>query len=132
NRQSQVVGINVASAGNQVGFLVPVQALAKLLENSEELQGDDAIFLSMAAQIATVTDGMLQQLLDAKWPRETMGKAFILGELVNWFDCWGNSDFDKETGTLEIARGCNSADSVFISDRFSSGFMEYEFYYFEA
>lgn len=132
NRQSQVVGINVASAGNQVGFLVPVQALAQLLENSEELQGDDAILQSMATQIATVTDGMLQQLLDAKWPREAMGQALILGELVNWFDCWGNSDFDKETGTLEIARGCNSADSVFISDRFSSGFMEYEFYYFEA
>jgi serine protease Do len=132
NRQSQVVGINVASAGNQVGFLVPVQALARLLENGEEAQGESAILASMAVQIAVVTDGMLQAMLDAKWPREEMGQALILGELVNWFDCWGNSDFDKETGTLEIARGCNSADSIFVSDRLSSGFMEYEFYYFES
>lgn len=132
NRQSQVVGINVASAGNQVGFLVPVAALAKLLENREEMPGENAILQSMATQIAAVTDGMLQEALSADWPREEMGQALILGELVDWFDCWGNSDADKEAGTLEIARGCNSADSIFISDSFTSGFMEYEFYYFEA
>ena len=132
NRQTQVVGINVASAGNQVGFLVPVEALAQLLDSGEQPEGEKGILASMATQISAVTDGMLQELLDVDWPREDMGQAVILGELVNWFDCWGNSDLDKETGFLEIARGCNSADSIFISDAFNSGFMEYEFYYFEA
>lgn len=132
NRQSEVVGINVATAGNQVGFLVPVAALAQLLAAGDEADDHQTLLSTMATQIATVTDGMVEALLQAEWPREEMGQALILGELVSWFNCWGNSNLEKETGTLEIARGCNNADNIYISERFNSGFMEYEFFYFEA
>ena len=132
NRQSQVVGINGASAGNQVGFLVPVKALDDLLTRVENTTGEHEVLADMAAQIAQVTNGMLDEALAGEWPREEMGQALILGEVVDWFECWGNSEFDKDTGTLEIARGCNNADSIFVSDQFSSGFLEYEYYYFEA
>lgn len=132
NRRSEVVGINVATAGNQVGFLVPVAALARLLERSETLPPDYDMQLDMARQIGNITNAMMDSILEAEWPREEMGGALILGEVVNWFDCWGNSDIDKETGVLEIARGCNNADNIFISDRFNTGFFEYEFYYLEA
>jgi len=132
NRRSEVVGINVASAGNQVGFLVPVAALDKLLERSESLPEDYNVLLDMARQIGNITDAMMDSILAGEWKREEMGKAVILGEVVPWFDCWGNSDIDKETGTLEIARGCNNADNIFVSDRFNTGFFEYEYYYLES
>lgn len=132
NRRSEVVGINVASAGNQVGFLVPVSALDRLLVRSENLPPDYDVRLDMGRQIGSVTDAMMDSILAGEWKREEMGEAVILGEVVDWFDCWGNSDFDKETRTLEIARGCNNADNIFISDRFSTGFFEYEFYYLES
>lgn len=132
NRRSQVVGINVASAGNQVGFLVPVAALERLLARSDNLPADYDLLLDMAGQIGNVTSAMTDALLAAEWKREEMGEAMILGEVVSWFDCWGNSDIDKETGALEIARGCNNADNIFISSRFNTGFFEYEFYYRES
>lgn len=132
NRRSEVVGINVASAGNQVGFLVPVAALDRLLTRSESLPADYDVRLDMGQQIGSVTDEMMDSILAGEWKREEMGEAVILGEVVDWFDCWGNSDFDKETRTLEIARGCNNADNIFISDHFNTGFFEYEFYYLES
>jgi serine protease Do len=132
NRRSQVVGINVASAGNQVGFLVPVAALEQLLSRSDNLPADYDLLLDMARQIGNVTNAMMDALLAGEWKREEMGEAIILGEVVKWFDCWGNSDIDKETGALEIARGCNSADNIFISSRFNTGFFEYEYYYLES
>ncbi len=132
NRRSEVVGINVASAGNQVGFLVPVTALERLLTRSDSLPEDYDVRLDMGRQIGTVTDAMMDSILAGEWKREEMGEAVILGEVVDWFDCWGNSDFDKETRTLEIARGCNNADNIFVSDQFNTGFFEYEFYYLES
>lgn len=132
NQHSEVVGINVASAGNQVGFLVPVAALDRLLTRSESLPEDYDLRLDMGRQIGSVTDAMMESILAAEWKREEMGEAIILGEIVDWFVCWGNSDFDTESRTLEIARGCNNADNIFISDRFNTGFFEYEFYYLEA
>lgn len=132
NRRSEVVGINVASAGNQVGFLVPVAALDKLLARGDDLSEEYDVRLDMGRQIGSVTDAMMDSILAAEWKREEMGEAIILGEIVDWFDCWGNSDFDKETGTLEIARGCNNADNIFVSDQFNTGFFEYEFYYLES
>lgn len=132
NRRSEVVGINVASAGNQVGFLVPVAALDKLLARSESLPEDYDVRVDMGRQIGGVTDAMIDTILAGEWKREEMGEAIILGEVVDWFDCWGDSDFDKDTRTLTIARGCNNADNIFINDRFNTGFFEYEFYYLES
>jgi serine protease Do len=132
NRKSEVVGINVATAGNQVGFLVPVNALHKLLETVDSATEANAILPTMATQIASATTGMVDQLLSQPWPRQEMGEIRILGEIANWFDCWGNSDLNKDTNLLVISRGCTTADRIFISDHFNSGHFEYEYYYYEA
>lgn len=128
----KVVGINVASAGNQVGFLVPVNAFRLLLEKSVNLDKSYIILDDMAVQIAQFTNAMLDSVLAAEWPVEVMGQAKILGKTVNWFDCWGNSNDDKESGRLEISRGCNNADNIYLSHHFNTGYFEYEYYYFEA
>lgn len=132
NQASQVVGINVASAGNQVGFLVPVKALISLAEKGQALPEQYDLLQDMAQQIGVATDGMLAEVLAAEWPVEAMGAAKILGKTVSWFDCWGNSDDDKESHSLEISRGCNNADNIFLSHEFNTGYFEYEYYYFEA
>lgn len=132
DNQYQVVGINVASAGNQVGFLVPVAALQELKQKSLDLPPNYQILDDMAGQIARLTDAMLEDLLAAPWPVEPMGNAKILGKTVDWFDCWGNSNEDKDTGRLNISRGCNNADRIFLNHAFNTGFFEYEYHYFEA
>ncbi|MBC6904743.1 serine protease [Saccharophagus sp. K07] len=132
NRRSEVVGINVASAGNQVGFLVPVKALSALLARARDLPENYRLLEDMANQIGNLTDAMLEEMLKGEWKREEMGQVMILGEVVAWLECWGNSDYDKEALTLEIARGCNNVDTVYVNRDFTTGFFEYEYYYFEA
>lgn len=125
-----VVGINVASAGNQVGFLVPVKALRNLVSRAASLGDQFDILDDMAKQIASTTDAMLEQFLAAQWPMETMGKVRILGKPVSWFDCWGDSEEDKQSRRLEISRGCNNGDDIFLSHNFNTAFFEYEYRYF--
>lgn len=130
--ESRVVGINVASAGNQIGFLVPVDKLARLLARLEAPADKGDLLDDMAQQIETTTTAMVDDLLAAQWPTIPVGKAVILDKTVDWLECWGNSQDDDERGLLEIARGCNNGDSIFVSDELTTGFFEYEFYYVEA
>ena len=125
-------GVNVASAGNQIGFLVPVKYLRALKSKAETLAPQYDLLEDMASQIATHTDAMIDEILSASWPNEDMGKARILGKVVDWMDCWGDSDDDPETGVMEIARGCNNADNVYVSGDLNTAFFEYEFFYKEA
>lgn len=132
NANAEVVGVNVASAGNQIGFLVPVKHLQALLDKARELPTTYRVLDDMALQIATNTDAMVAALLSATWPTETMGKATILGQIAQWMDCWGNSEDDPETRVTEIGRGCNNADSIYVSGDLNTGFFEYEYFYKEA
>lgn len=133
NKDLEVVGINVATAGNQIGFLVPVQKLTELLARVKREPPDASqLTAEMAAQIRATTGAMLDELLAADWPIEPLGRANILGETVPWMGCWGNSDRNESRRTLEIARGCNSADDIYITSRFNTGQLEYEFFYLEA
>ena len=132
NQGSKVVGINVASSGNQIGFLVPVEKLAALIEKSRNLSPEYELLSDMALQIRSTTDAMVDDVLAAEWTIEDMDKAKILGKTVPWFECWGNSEEDEDRGILEIAKGCNNADNIFISSSANTGFFEYEFAYFEA
>lgn len=132
NSDFEVVGINVATGGNQVGFLVPVDYLSKLLTQSHSLPADYDLLVDMARQIDLSTDAMIEELLNSEWPSETMGTATVLGNEVDWLTCWGNSKDDKEKGILNISRGCNNGDNIYINSHFTSGFLEYEYSYFEA
>jgi serine protease Do len=131
NGDGQVVGVNVATAGNQIGFLVPGEFLQRLLEKHRTpLQ--KPLFEDIAEQIRQHTDALIEQLLAQEWKSEPMGKVAIFAKAVPWVECWGNSEEKKDLGTLEVSRGCNSSQQLFLNSGFSSGFIEYEFFYFAA
>ncbi len=132
NSEFEVVGVNVATGGNQVGFLVPVDRLTLLLAHSNKLPHDYDLLVDMSRQIGESTDGMVQELLDGDWLKEKMGSAMVLGTNIDWLTCWGSSKDDKESGVLNISRGCNNGDNIYINHHFNSGYLEYEYAYFDA
>ena len=132
NNNAEVVGINVASAGNQIGFLVPVKFLEQLLEHAQTLDEGFNLLEHMAKQIAQTSDDMVAAILATQWPSEPMGKATILGKTVDWMECWGDSETDDETQVMEIARGCSSGDNIYVSHLLTTGYFEYEFFYKET
>lgn len=131
NGNGQVVGINVATAGNQIGFLVPVEFLAQLLTRPTPTE-NQTLLQHMAKDIGEHTTGMINQLLDKPWPPEPMGQVNIFAKTLPWINCNGDSNENKEQNTLSINRSCTSGSPLFLSDSFNSGFLEYEFFYFHA
>lgn len=133
NARGEVVGLNVATRGNQVGFLVPVEKLHTLLANvdvgsktTEQLQQD------VGKQIQQATHYVVNELLLPEWPIEEMGSAKVVGKIHPDLHCWGDSDQNEDKHLLFIKRGCHSAASFPIYKTLTSGFVEYEFWHIQG
>ncbi len=132
SEKGEVVGINVASAGNQVGFLVPVRFLRDLVARIDEVQSDADLFEDITRQINEATSYMIDRLLDEEWPKDNIGEAVAIGQLDPAVECWGDSHKDEETKLNVISKGCKNRESIFISHVFLTGFIEYEYHYHEG
>lgn len=128
-----VVGINVATAGNQISFLVPVQKLAALLQQFEAQRGE-AVDLSQAMhrQLLDNQKKIIDAVLAADWKLRPLGQAMVVGEILPSIQCWGSSQDDKENPVKRIDKGCTGQDVIYLSEEFNTGRVEYEFFWLEA
>ena len=131
NTRGNVVGINVATSGDQIGFLVPVKALQDLLSR-RDLGGDINFETLMGEQVASFTTAVIDELLTNDWVLDPMGDARVLGSLSSRMECWGNSHKDEDKQLDTIAKGCSNNDSIYIEPGFTTGVIEYEFEYQRA
>ena len=124
----KVVGINVASAGNQLGFLVPAQALTALLERYQQ-QGQPKDFKSqIEGQLLDSQQKMFTQILQANWQLKEFGPGKVPDEIVPFVRCWGESNVEKRQDQLKkVAAFCSQSEEIFLSQSFSTGRIEMQF-----
>lgn len=155
-----VVGVNVQTAGNQVGFLVPVEKLTRLLDGvsggagavaaaaepeevedlTEATQDDEEpkvvlyehLQHAIGEQIMSATSTLIDEINARDWPTELLSDATVVGEVHPGFHCWGQSDTDEKLNILTVVKGCNSRQSIYVSSELDSGYFEYEFRYIEG
>ncbi|MCX2801025.1 S1C family serine protease [Microbulbifer thermotolerans] len=132
NTRGRVVGINVATAGNQVSFLVPVEKLAALLKHfrtqNNKLDLKQVTYQQLLANQRRIIDAVLK----AEWSKRSLGEAKVVGEIVPAIQCWGNTLEDDDNPVKRIDKGCTGQDVVFLADDFNTGRVEYEFFWLEA
>jgi len=136
NRNGEVVGINVATAGNQISFLVPVEKLLALLEDfaRDATTGGGPVDLQnvIHRQLRDNQQRISEQILNADWKLRPLGDAMVVGEIVPSIQCWGDSSKNEEETLEKVAKGCTGQDVVFLSDEFDTGRVEYEFFWLEG
>ena len=130
NAAGEVVGVNVATASNSVGFLVPVAKLSALLRNDwPQAMGKPEFAKLMAAQLLELQSTYMAELRDGDWGAEEFGGALVPGKLAPFFNCWGRSEEPEQTGVSIISRGCSNGQQVQVKNSLTTGFVEYEFSY---
>ncbi|MFS1522949.1 S1C family serine protease [Microbulbifer sp. 2304DJ12-6] len=132
NTAGQVVGINVATAGNQVSFLVPVDKLSTLLKHFHQREGQLDLKAVTYQQLQKNQKRIIHSILQADWKRRALGEAKVVGEIVPAIKCWGNSQESDDSPIKRIDKGCTGHDVIFLSDDFNTGRVEYEFFWLEA
>lgn len=131
NHEGKVIGINVATAGDQVSFLVPVEYLKDLAGGVTKAHGGSAEDWKarIKEQLLANQDRYMEKLLQPQWDVLDIGEAKVPGEILNVFKCWGKSE-DKESELYTYAYiNCSTNDKIFISSTFSTGQILYKYYW---
>ena len=133
NKAEQVVGINVATSGNQIGFLVPHEKLVNLFNRYLASPPGD-IKQQMAAQLLASQNKLMTALINNNWQsKELAGKALIPIIDVPYIRCWGDSNADKTDALILVAiANCSLDENTYLSSHFFTGSVEIEYRYMQA
>ncbi|GHF99145.1 S1 family peptidase [Thalassotalea marina] len=132
NKETKVVGINVATSGNQIGFLVPHE---KLLALYQAYQNDELpdIAQQMQSQLTDYQHQLVTELLESPWQLKNLGYGLVPTIDVPFIRCWGESNADKQDAVmLMVLANCSLEENLYIDSNFYTGSLEMEFRYLQA
>ncbi len=128
-----VAGINVATAGNQISFLVPVEPLQQLLEEyHRHPPGYD--FISHAdthiqEQLLASQEHSIRALLDKKWENVPFGPVMVPGRIHDVLKCWGGANHKEKDPYQNYYSMCSSQDRMFLDSDFDTSIILYRYNY---
>ena len=132
NSNEQVIGINVATGGNSIGFLVTRSALIDLIEQLEsdlKLSIKEQIYSRLHANQSTVVD----RILSIDWNQQQLGSSLVPSQIAPFFKCWGNSNKISEDSLYNMAYArCGLRENIYIDSDFTTGSIAMEFFTYEG
>jgi len=123
-----VVGVNVAGLGEQLSFLVPVDAAAKLLRvgRDAEFQPRSDLLDDLREQVIAHQAKYFETLFDEGTESVEMGPFRVPSQPRAFFDCAGNvAEPDDERWLEWIQHSCSTEDSLYISGSHWSGMVRF-------
>lgn len=127
NKMGQVVGVNVATAGSQLSFLVPASKAIKLANAARSIT-QDLYQSEITAQIKQWQRPRIQQLIDSDWPVELFSEHELFGEIRKDFQCWGSANSDDEERHIDAAsKSCRAGNSIYLDNDLDAGQLSFSF-----
>ncbi|ADO72255.1 S1 family peptidase [Stigmatella aurantiaca] len=127
--EGRVVGVNVATMGNQVGFLVPVEHARALLTRArqipEEGPSQETLFNSVRTQIFEHQQRVTDHLLATPLPPQTLGAYQVPGRWLPFLKCWGDTPHDAERPYSVTNYQCSSEEDLFLNSEHRTGVVSY-------
>lgn len=118
NNEGEVVGINVASGGNQIGLLVPHKKLRALIAKQPS---QHTINAQITQQLHDKQRKMFKKMMDAPWQSKKLGQAIVPQIKVPFITCWGESNEDEPDQSYKVAGfSCKTKGRTFIGRRFQT------------
>lgn len=128
NQSGEVIGVNVATAGNQIGFLIPLKQITHLIDNFDSPLAKDQYKSTIHQQLLENQSKLVNRLTENQWSTSQLGKAQVPDKIVDFISCWGGSNSkDKKALYLSVENRCRLDEQVYINNRFRTGALEMEF-----
>lgn len=133
NANGRVIGVNVATAGNQLSFLIPLNRLSGFLARAAGTVLTPGDFdTAITVQLEENQRTLLGALIDSEWGSTEFGDASVPREISAFIKCWGYVDDDPEIEYQHSATTCNSEDQIYLSHDFNTGNIVYQFNWLES
>jgi len=130
NASGKVVGVNVSSMGQAISFLVPTEAVARLMKSAGPAKRDPQSFLEeIRSQILTHQDVFFSDDLIRSGQTVRIGGYKLPGQLSPFFKCWGDSRHPENFPYHAIDHRCSTDDTIYISGEHSSGVIRFSHRY---
>ena len=129
----RVAGINVMTGGNQIGFLVPVEALKNLSAMiSKNAATDDFVLRASALlqeQLVAYQNKNIGSLLEsaARWEQQSFGPVRVPGRIHPAFKCWGAAQHRDKDPFTHFFSVCDNQEELYLGDDFETGVIQYRY-----
>ncbi|KFE70601.1 Serine protease [Hyalangium minutum] len=134
--EGRVVGVNVATMGNQVGFLVPVEHAQALLTRALAAKPEDsepsALLASVGTQLREHQQRITERLLATPLPQQSLGPYRVPGRWLPFLKCWGDTPHDPEAQYTVTSYQCSSEDDLYLSSDHRTGAVSYNHQYLSS
>jgi S1-C subfamily serine protease len=126
-----VVGVNVATMGNQLGFLVPVAHARALLERARQAKerGPSALLEVVGAQLRDNQQRISERLLAEPVPTQMLGDYRVPGRWLPFLKCWGDTPHEPENPYTITSYQCSSEEDLYLSSDHRTGVVAYDHAY---
>jgi serine protease Do len=118
-----IVGVNVATAGNSIGFLVPEKFLRNLLHATTPHKPQDFMQV-IRQQLFDNQNVYIKALLRKPFPVKQLGHYSVPAKLASYINCWGDSGDDHGPYTTADDY-CAIKNNIFLNERMSTGEIRY-------
>ncbi|MCE9670251.1 serine protease [Myxococcus stipitatus] len=125
--EGRVVGVNVATMGNQLGFLVPMKHARALLARAVAAQDVEptALLERVRQQLIDNQQLLTERLLEASLPKQPLGSYQVPGRWTPFLKCWGDTPHDPEVPYTVTNYQCSSEEDIYLSSHHRSGVVAY-------
>lgn len=125
NSQGRVIGINVATSGNAISFLVPAHYAISLLNKTTENAAAEDFYQVIGQQLLKSQADTYKALLATTFKVDTLGDYKVPGKLFQFLKCWGDSDKDEDGYYEIVSKICSSNDDIYLDSNYSTGAIYY-------
>ena len=133
DQYGRVIGVNVASSGNQVGFLVPLKHVRKFIKASESQRLKPSDYdTTVREQLFSNQQIIYKKLLDAEWKTSEFGQVVIPQEIADHVQCWGDNFSEPDQKYKYIQSDCQGSEKIFLSRDFDTGTILLQYAWIES
>jgi S1-C subfamily serine protease len=122
-----VIGVNVATEGEQISFLVPAERALALLEKTVKVENRpvNGFLAEVGRQIHANQARYLSGMFSVTTPSIVFGPYDLPTKPTDFFRCWADAVRRKELPYVAVTHDCSTDDYVFVSSEQSSGIVRF-------
>ena len=135
DENGNIIGINVATSGNDISFLVPAEYLTIVLDRLKQssFKSVDDRFAHSSGQLLANSQKILNKMLNSNWSGTGIGQFIVPAELDKSIRCWDASRTPKKDDLFRtFFTRCSNEDNIYISNRLSVGSINYEYMWLDT
>ena len=124
----RVIGVNVATQGNQRSFLVPADDAAALLRTAlaNPARPTDSLLADVGRQLLAYQEEYVPRLFADSVPTVDLGGLRVPTHPASFFNCWGDADDNEDIPFDAVHHYCSTDDDVFLTGDESTGLIEFQ------